>query len=325
MAAAMIPPPTAPRFLADHGWAGARIDPLAGDASFRRYFRVRDGERQAVLMDAPPEHEDSRPYLAVADHLREHGFRAPKALAIDLDQGLILLEDFGDRLMRSAIEAGADEASVYGQAIDLLAALHAQPVADVPAYDWDVYRREAALLIEWFAPAMGIGGDAADYEAAWREALAPLLRADARRVTVLRDYHAENLMLLDDGGMGLLDFQDALVGHPAYDLVSLLQDARRDVSPMLERAMIERYLAAAGVVDASAFEAAYALLGAQRNAKIIGIFTRLARRDGKARYLELIPRVWALLERDLAHPALARVKRWFDANIPPDCRRAPAA
>ena len=146
-------------------------------------------------------------------------------------------------------------------------------------------------------------------------------RTPAAGVTVLRDYHAENIMLLDTlDRQGLLDFQDALVGHRAYDLVSLLQDARRDVSPQLEAAMLDRYCRATGV-DPDEFLADYARLGAQRNAKIIGIFVRLWRRDGKPRYLSLIPRVWALLEHDLAHPALAPVAGWFAANIPDRLRR----
>ncbi|MFM2371594.1 MAG: hypothetical protein RIS85_1316, partial [Pseudomonadota bacterium] len=139
--------------------------------------------------------------------------------------------------------------------------------------------------------------------------------------TVLRDYHAENIMLL--GGLdrqGLLDFQDALVGHPAYDLVSLLQDARREVSPELEARMLDYYISKSS--DGEEFLADYARLGAQRNAKIVGIFVRLWKRDGKPRYLDYIPRVWALLERDLAHPALAPVAAWFDANIPAELRAA---
>ena len=150
--------------------------------------------------------------------------------------------------------------------------------------------------------------------------LAPVLARTVPGVTVLRDYHAENIMLL--GGLddqGLLDFQDALVGHPAYDLVSLLQDARRDVSPAVEAAMIARYLEATGA-DHATFLADYAVLGAQRNAKIVGIFVRLCKRDGKPRYLDLIPRVWAQMERDLAHPALAPVAAWFDAQIPAQLR-----
>jgi aminoglycoside/choline kinase family phosphotransferase len=121
-------------------------------------------------------------------------------------------------------------------------------------------------------------------------------------------------MLLDDGAQGLIDYQDALAGHPAYDLVSILQDARRDVSPELESKMLDHYASLTGVGDE--FRSHYALLGAQRNAKIIGIFTRLWKRDGKARYLDFLPRMWGLLERDLEHPELAPLKAWFDKHIP---------
>ena len=181
-----------------------------------------------------------------------------------------------------------------------------------------VYQREAALLPEWFCPAAGLNVDAAAYAAAWDEALAPMLERQQPGVTVLRDYHAENIMLLPGGEQGLIDYQDALVGHPAYDLVSLLQDARRDVSPELERAMLDYYVSQVDV--GPAFLADYARLGAQRNAKIVGIFVRLWKRDGKPRYPTLIPRVWEAMERDLAHPALAPVASWFDANIPAEIR-----
>ncbi|MES2497786.1 MAG: phosphotransferase [Pseudomonadota bacterium] len=310
----MIPPSHAPAFLDRAGWDGAEILPLAGDASFRRYFRVHRGADSAVLMDAPPEHEDSRPFLAVAEHLGAIGFRAPRVLAKDLDGGLILLEDFGDARMKEVIEADpAAEMPIYAQAIDLLADLHGHAAGPLPPYDMAVYQREAALFPEWYLPAVGLDADAASYAAAWDEALAPI-RAD-RSVSVLRDYHAENIMLLGDGSLGLLDFQDALAGHPAYDLVSLLQDARRDVPPAIEAAMIARY------AERRPFdEAAYALLGAQRNAKILGIFTRLWKRDGKPRYLAFQPRVWGYLERDLAHAALAPVKAWFDAHVPAEKR-----
>lgn len=312
----MIPPPHAPAFLDRAGWDGAEIVPLAGDASFRRYFRVHREGASAVLMDAPPEHEDSRPFLAVAEHLDAIGFRAPRVLAKDLEGGLILLEDFGDARMKEVIEADpATETPIYAQAIDLIADLHGHDAGPIPPYDMAVYQREAGLFTEWYMPAVGLDADAASYAAAWDTALAPI-SAD-RSVSVLRDYHAENIMLLGDGSLGLLDFQDALAGHPAYDLVSLLQDARRDVPPAIEAAMIARY-AARRPFD----EAAYALLGAQRNAKILGIFTRLWKRDGKPRYLAFQPRVWGYLERDLAHPALAPVRAWFDAHVPAEKRAA---
>ncbi|HEX7820163.1 MAG TPA: phosphotransferase [Sphingobium sp.] len=318
----MIPPAAAPAFLESCGWGGARIEPLAGDASFRRYFRVVDGAeeggRRAVLMDAPPPHEDVRPFIAVDEWLVGHGFAAPTLWGRDVERGLLLLEDFGDGRVREHVEQDpATEADVYTRAVDLLAALHRHPAAAVPAYDRATYQREAALLTEWYCPAIGLDVDAAGYAAAW-DAVLPLVAADATPpVTVLRDYHAENIMILPDRdrsfGLGLLDFQDALAGHPAYDLVSLLQDARRDVDPAVEQAMLAHYRANAPV--SADFDAAYAVLGAQRNAKIIGIFTRLWKRDGKPRYLSFLPRMWGLLERDLAHPALAPVKTWFDANI----------
>ncbi|WP_156681479.1 aminoglycoside phosphotransferase family protein [Sphingomonas profundi] len=313
----MIPPAAAPAFLAANGWAGAAILPLAGDASFRRYFRIVDGRRAAVLMDAPPPHEDPRPFLRVAAHLAALGFAPPRILATDLDHGLVLIEDFGDARMRETVDAdAAAERPVYARAIDLLVDLHDHPPAPgLRRYDMAEYQREAGLFTEWYAPALDLAVDEAGYRAAWDEALAPI--ADAGTVTTLRDYHAENIMLPDDGRLGLLDFQDALAGHPAYDLVSLLQDARRDVPVAIEAEMLARYRAARGLD-----EGAYALLGAQRNAKILGIFVRLWRRDGKPGYRRFCPRVWRYLERDLAHPALAAVASWFDANVPAAARAA---
>ncbi len=309
----MIPPDAAYDFLDDNGWRDALIEPVAGDASFRRYFRVRKGDRAAILMDAPPPHEDPRPFIDMARWLGERGFRAPTVHAEDLERGLVLIEDFGDVRMRETVDAEpVREDALYAKAIDLLVALRAHPAAAVAPYDRATCQREAGLLTEFYCPAIGLEVDDAAYEAAWNDVLDGV--DSVRDVTVLRDYHAENIMLLDDGALGLLDFQDALAGHPAYDLVSLLQDARRDVPEGVERDMLARYKAATGEGDA--FAAAYHVLGAQRNAKIIGIFTRLWKRDGKRRYPTLCPRVWGYLERDLAHPALGPVKAWFDANVP---------
>jgi len=318
----MTPPGSAPAFLASAGWAGADILPVAGDASFRRYFRVVEGDRSAILMDAPPPHEDPRPFLAVARWLTDHGFAAPAILHEDLTQGLVLLEDFGDVRLRETVDAEpARELGLYGAAVDLLVRLHDAPAGVEAPYDLAVYQREAALFVEWYCPAVGLEVDAAGYRDAWDAVLAPLLDGH-RPVTVLRDYHAENLMLIEGGeGLGLLDFQDALAGHPAYDLVSLLQDARRDVPAATEAAMLARYRDATGAGEA--FDIAYHVLGAQRNAKILGIFTRLWKRDGKPRYPALCPRVWAYLERDLAHPALKPVADWFAANVPSEKRGDP--
>ncbi|WP_209570344.1 phosphotransferase [Sphingomonas sp. PvP018] len=319
----MTPPAGAAAFLDAHGWAGATLLPVAGDASFRRYFRVVAGPRHAILMDAPPPHEDPRPFIAVAQWLVERTFRAPAILASDLTQGLVLIEDFGDDRLREAIDASSDEGmALYAPAIDLLGRLHAHPAGPFAAYDRAVLAREAALFVDWYCPAIGIVPDRAGWHSAW-DAVFDHGIATAP-VTVLRDYHAENLMLLaPDGALGLLDFQDALAGHPAYDLVSLLQDARRDVDPVVEAAMLARYREATGVGDD--FLNAYHVLGAQRNAKILGIFTRLWKRDGKPRYPTLCPRVWTYLERDLAQPVMAPVAAWFDANVPAAMRGDPLA
>jgi aminoglycoside/choline kinase family phosphotransferase len=320
----MIPPDGARDFIDNAGWSGAQILPLAGDASFRRYFRIVDGDRQAILMDAPPPHEDPRPFISVGEWLCANGFAAPEILARDLTQGLVLLEDFGDQRVREYLDAApAEEMAIYRRAVDLLCDLHAVPAQpDLAPYDRAVYQREAGLLTEWFAPAAGLDVDAEGYVAAWDKVLPIAEQDQAPVVTVLRDYHAENIMLLPYMercyGLGLLDFQDALAGHPAYDLVSLLQDARRDVTPAVEQAMLTHYKSRVAV--SSEFDAAYAVIGAQRNAKIIGIFTRLWKRDGKPRYLDFLPRMWGLLERDLAHPALAPVAEWFAANIPVGAR-----
>jgi len=308
-------------FLEHAGWAGATVEPLVGDASFRRYFRVRDGGRSAMLMDAPPPHEDPGPFLEVGRWLAEHGHRAPEIHAENRERGLVLIEDFGADRMRDWLDDNAHaEVETYERAIDALVRLHRSPPGPFAPYDLDTYEREAELFTEWYCPAMRLDVDAEGYRAAFDEVLRPMLPRQRPGVTVLRDYHAENIMLLPQGTQGLIDFQDALVGHPAYDLVSLLQDARRDVSPALERAMLDRYMAH---VDAGPdFEADYARLGAQRNAKIVGIFSRLWLRDGKARYLAFIPRVWEAMERDLEHPALAPVAEWFAANIPAELRAA---
>ncbi len=324
MATDMKPPIAAEEFLTRNGWDNARISPVAGDASFRRYFRVEAGGRKAILMDAPPPHEDPKPFIAIAEYLTGSGFAAPEIFARDLTRGLVLLEDFGDQRMREHIDDHPkDEEPIYRQVIDLLQALHRAPAAELPAYDEQQYLREANLLTEWYCPAQQLDVDTEGFEAIWREILAPVIAAQNPPVTVMRDYHAENIMLLEDGRLGLLDFQDALIGHPAYDLVSMLQDARRDVSDALEENMLVYYLSGHDQDAANAFRSHYAILGAQRNTKIIGIFTRLCMRDGKERYLDFLPRMWRLLEKDLQHPALEPLAKWFDQNIPADVRNRP--
>jgi aminoglycoside/choline kinase family phosphotransferase len=327
MASPMTPPPHAPDFLAGCGWAGAAIEPLAGDASFRRYFRVRHGHRSAVLMDAPPPHENPQPFIAVAEWLVSRGLSAPDILARDLDRGLLLLGDFGDARLRETLDDDPQrERELYELAADVLVQLHEHPpMAGLPPHGLDQWLQELTLFTDWYCPAVGAEADAGDFQAAWRKVLEPIAADGLGPVTVLRDYHAENIMLVEGRGgvahFGLLDFQDALAGHPAYDLASVLEDARRDVSPDIERAMIDRYVAATGVDDR--FERAYWALAAQRNTRILGVFTRLWKRDNKPGYRRFQPRMWGLLERDLERPELAPVRDWFDANIRPEQRREP--
>ena len=313
-------------FLSGAGWGGAEIVPLEGDASFRRYYRIRRGNDRAMLMDAPPPHEDPKPFLHVGRWLVENGLRGPKIYADNEARGLVLIEDFGHDRMRDWLDDNpAEERRAYTDAIDALVELHKCPPGPFEHYSLETYLKEVSLFPDWFAPAAGFEGDGMGFLAAWREALGPLLLRQTPGVTVLRDYHAENIMLLGERGeyageQGLIDFQDALVGHPAYDVVSLLQDARREVSLDLEQAMLDHYKSK--VQTGADFDADYARLGAQRNAKIVGIFARLCKRDGKPRYLDMIPRVWEAMERDLAHPALESVARWFDANVPDEVRAA---
>ncbi len=309
-------------FLASAGWSGAAVEPLAGDASFRRYFRVRKGENSAMLMDAPPPNEDPAPFLRAALWLDANGMRAPHILAEDEQKGLVLLEDFGESRMRDYLDQWPqDESEVYRGAIDALIRLHNLPPGPFNDYTLSEYMREVRLFVDWYCTAQSLYVDGDGFVAAWEKVLADLLPRQRPGVTVLRDYHAENIMLLGSlGEQGLLDFQDALVGHPAYDLVSLLQDARRDVSPDLESAMFDYYREKTGT-DRDQLLADYARLGAQRNTKIVGIFVRLWRRDGKPRYLDLIPRVWNLMERDLSHPALEPIAAWFAQNIPDELRK----
>ncbi len=322
----MIPPDGLDQFLAASGWAGARVEPLAGDASFRRYFRIIGDGRQAVLMDAPPPHEDPRPFIAVAEWLGGVGLTAPEILARDLDRGLLLLGDLGDDRLRETLDdEPARETELYQLATDLLVQLHRHPpMPGLLPQGIDQWLNELMLFPEWYAPAFGLTVDRDSYRAAWTDLLAPIAADGLGPVTVLRDYHAENVMLVAGrtgvAHLGLLDFQDALAGHPVYDLASVLEDARRDVLPALERDMLDRYIAATG--NGAAFERAYWALAAQRNTRILGVFVRLWKRDGKPHYRAFQPRMWGLLERDLAQPGLEPVSAWFDANVPADKRAA---
>ena len=354
-------------FLARSGWGDAVVTPLPGDASTRRYARLAMGTRKAMLMDQPQGAEtptappgasaderralgynavarlagaDCGRFAAAADWLRGHGLAAPEIIAAEHAQGFVILEDLGDALFADVLAGGGDEKALYEAAVEVLAAIHAHDApaalsADKPLFDYDgtALVAETDLLTEWFLPlALGrVASDAevAEHRALWNAALAGI--ETSRKVFVHRDYHAQNLLWLPERAgvarVGLIDFQDAVAGSAAYDLISLTEDARRDVSPEVAEAATAHYLSvlrAQGTpVDEEAFRREMAVMAAQRNAKIVGIFARLYKRDGKPRYLAFLPRVWGYLERDLAHPALADLRAWYDRVIPPAQRVVP--
>jgi aminoglycoside/choline kinase family phosphotransferase len=304
-------------FLAQAGWGAATRRHLAGDASDRRYERLSLGAATAVLMDTPSGGaDDPAAFVAMAEHLRRLGLSAPKVLAQDLTQGLILLEDLGDDLYARLLATDpAREAQLYAVAVDALLHLQSAPapvgLPDLSAEDW---AQAAGFALDWYAfAATGQRPDPVDFTATLTAALKT--HADGPRVLILRDFHAENLLWLPGRSglarVGLLDFQLGQMGQPGYDLVSLLQDARRDVSPETEAAMIARF-----VQGADGFDAHYATLGAQRALRILGIFARLALVAGKPAYLLLIPRVWGQLQRNLSHPALADLRGVCDRLLP---------
>jgi aminoglycoside/choline kinase family phosphotransferase/GTP:adenosylcobinamide-phosphate guanylyltransferase len=322
------------RFLAAHGWGSAERRRLAGDASFRHYDRLEGAKGRAVLMDAPPPQEDVRPYVAVAELLRNMGYSAPRILAADAEHGLLLLEDFGDDTYTRLLARDRDESDLYSLAVDLLIDLHRKFVTSrhsgLPVFDDARALREVSLLLDWYWPATQDAPLTPEmresYLAAWRVVLPK--RHAVPDTLVLFDYHVDNLMILPGrkgvAACGLLDFQDALIAPRPFDLVSLLKDVRRDVPPKLVAAMRERYFAGFPSLDRAAFDTSYAIIGAQRNTRILGTFTRLLLRDGKSSYLQFMPRTWKLVEDSLSHSTLAPVRAWFDRHLPAGLRHAAA-
>jgi hypothetical protein len=317
-------------FLRDAGYGAARREALPSDASFRRYVRLHDGPRPALLMDAPPPQEDVRPFLHVGAHLLRIGLSAPAIIAADAARGFLLIEDLGRDTMATRLDAGDDPLPLYLYAAEALAALHEHaPPERLPR--WDAARMgetAAATFLQWWWPeALGDAPSpaiVADFHAAIAAMLAPF----AARGFVHRDYFPANLMPLDRAAprhVGILDFQDAAVGHPAYDLVSLVEDARRDVAEELRQQAIERYLAHRPGLDPGDFRAAMAVHAAQRHLRVAALWTRLARRDGKWHYLRHGPRCWALLDRALEHEATAPLRRFLDTHVPRDLRANPAS
>jgi aminoglycoside/choline kinase family phosphotransferase len=305
-------------FLHDAGFAAARRRDLARDASFRRYHRLVGGPRPAVLMDAPPP-ENILPWLAVARELGRRGVRVPAVLAADAAPGLLLIEDFGDDTFARLLDDGADPAPLYRAAGELLATLQRHPPPEhLPLWDGQAMARAAAAtLLDWWWPA-AFGSPCPDpvrrdFHASVLAMLSPF--AGDAPVMVHRDFFAANLMRIGPGRCGVIDFQDAAIGHPAYDLASLVQDARRDVPPAARdaaRAMLPHVSDAALVAHA-----------ALRHARVAALWVRLDRRDGKPQYLAHGPRTWNLLAAALDHPATMPLKAWFDAHVPAALRASP--
>lgn len=343
------------------GGCDSELRYLQGDASVRRYGRLRGSKAPgAILMDWPRQPdgpairnglpysrlahlaEDVRPFVAVAGALDAAGLTVPRIRAQDLDAGLLLLDDLGDRVFGREMESGdTDQATLWRAATDVLVTLSQAPAPEtlpvsgaephvVSAYDAGAMAIETELIVDWYWPALRGTAipehERAEFVKLWSEVFTALAQLPAS--WVLRDYHSPNLLWLPEregiARVGVIDFQDAMRGPAAYDLVSLLQDARVDVAPELEAELFERYCAGVAARDATfdkqSFTFAYAALGAQRNTKIVGIFARLAMRDGKPGYLRHIPRLWGYLDRDLAHPRLAALKRWYDRQFPVETR-----
>ncbi|MEO3477066.1 phosphotransferase [Phaeobacter sp. CAU 1743] len=311
-------------FLSGAGYGSWERRPLAGDASMRRYERlIGPHGGSAVLMDAPAEKgEDIRPFVQIAEYLHEQGVSAPEILAEDAEHGFLLIEDLGDGLFSSVIEQDpSQEMSLYRAATDLLIALQQAPLPDLEPLGPRVMAEMASLVMTTYRS--GITGQedsvlTSRFEDQFEDILRHSVKGDA--VFVHRDFHAQNLLWLPDrdgiARVGVIDFQDARTGHPAYDLVSLLQDARRDVPAGVEMQMIDHYIEVTGV-DPSGFRTAYTVIGVQRNLRILGIFARLSQEGGKPQYLDLIPRVWGHVMRGLEHPALAPLADWLREDLPP--------
>ena len=306
-------------FLAQTEWATAKQQPLQQDASNRRYVRLVQDNRRAILMDAPASAgEDVRPFVDITTRLRDAGLSAPEIYAQDVAAGLLLLEDLGDDLFADTLARAPEmEVELYTAAVDVLIALHHQtPAPGLAPYDAATMGPLAALAAVWYAPSQALETEIAHTVSALAADILP-----ERMGMIQRDYHAQNLLWLPDRSglsrVGLLDYQDAMLGPLAYDLVSLTLDARRNVDPAIHTAMIAHFAAGTGqTVDAVTRQAA--LCGAQRNLRILGVFARLWVRDGKANYLSLLPRVWRHLQTCLAHPDLAPLATLCAALPAPD-------
>jgi len=310
--------PLLDKFINDNIQDIKEIIPQKADASFRIYFRIVTKNNSFMVMDSPPDKEPIDLFVKIGKHLIEQGFNAPKLFKIDLENGFLLLEDFGDNTFTNLLKSGYDSKKLYFLATDLLINLHKSPFITslaVNPYDIPSYLREVKLLSDWYIPyyygEMSVKNQS-DWEKIWLKVLGelPMMRS----TLVLRDYHAGNIMLLKNDKCGLLDFQDALIGNPAYDLMSLLQDVRLDINKDIVKDNYEYYKKSMNYGEE--FDKSYQILSAQRHAKVLGIFVRLSIRDNKNNYLQYLPRSLLLFEKSLQNPYLLPVKQFLEKNYP---------
>ena len=308
------------QFLDGTNWKNATRVKVAGDASNRSYDRLSDPTtgKTAILMDAPPDKgEDVRPFIAIAQHLRAIGLSAPDIIHADVENGFLILEDLGDDLFSRLIPNRAElENPLYAGATEVLLHLRTAEIPQVSAFDASVMADLCMLAFTSYAGAV-CPDTTGEFTARFTKLLSET--TSGNQVLILRDYHADNLIWLPDrtgpAKIGLLDFQDAKTGHCAYDLVSLLQDVRRDVPADIEEEMIARYIAKSGV-EGGGFRQAYYVLGAQRALRILGVFARLGREYGRPHYVDMIPKVWQILMRNLDHPALSPISALLKDLLP---------
>lgn len=324
-------------FLRQYGLGEFDIRPLDADASSRHYFRITTKPRNEsfVLMNAPPEQHDLQAFTAIAEHLRVMGLSPPRIHAQDFQHGFLLLQDFGDDSFSRLLAQKTPAYILYEAAIDVLSHLHSHPTnatLDLPAYDSEALIKEAALFGQWYVPhvcKVQLSSDLnQEYLQIWQDIILAL--PTDKSCLVLRDYHADNVMQIQGlqlgrdeaiAACGLLDFQDALLGSPAYDVMSILEDARVDISPELQNAMLKRYFAnrnaLASPIDKQAFHENYSVLAAIRHAKVLGIFVRLQYRDNKHQYQNHLPRVHSLFKKHLhKNPALKPLQAWLTKHLP---------
>jgi aminoglycoside/choline kinase family phosphotransferase len=321
-------------FLDRHGWSGTAPDALADDCSFRRYFRLQDGERRAVVMDAPPAQEEVLPFMRISERLNRLGYSAPRIAQADVENGFLLLDDFGDATYTRALADGADEEALYRLAMDVLVDLHTRPAEQfedlVPAYGDQKLLDEVMLFIDWYLISglhLSIPDQSkAEFRAIWSDLL--IVARAVPDALVLRDFHVDNMMVLPDrsglGACGLLDFQDAVIGPLTYDIVSLLQDARRDIPDHIVAPLIADYLEHfSDTLSQGDFDRSYKVLGAHRALKVFGIFTRQSVLYGNHQYLVHIDRLWRHTIANLTLPELSPVREWIDHHVPDHLRLTP--